>query len=171
MKSDPQTFAVPSASAALSIRIEREDPRNPQAQDLLGESHALMRSLFPPEHNHFLEVAQLCAPNIRFFLARTEAGDALGCIALAQAEREGEVKSMFVAPQARGMGVAGRLLARLEQDAAAQGITTLRLETGDALQDAVRFYRCHGFTQCGPFGTYADNGTSLFFEKQLVESQ
>ena len=50
--------------------VERGTPTHPQAAALLQHSHALMQSLFNPEDNHYLSIDALCAPHIRFFMAR-----------------------------------------------------------------------------------------------------
>ncbi len=150
------------------IDIRQGDPRSAAARHLLEQSHALMQSLFPPEDNHYLSVEALCAPEIRFFVAH-DAPQArlLGTIALAQYGAQGEVKSMFVDPAARGRGVAKALLAHVEDCARRSGVQVLRLETGHLLTAAVALYRAQGFVPCGPFGDYTANATSLFMEKQL----
>jgi len=52
------------------IIVEPGDPKDPQATALLTQSHRLMESLFPPEDNAFLNIDELCAPDIHFFVAR-----------------------------------------------------------------------------------------------------
>lgn len=150
------------------ISIEPADPTTPQARALLEASHALMGSLFPQEANHFLSVEKLKAPHISFFVAK-EAGDTLGCAALADFESYGEVKSMFVAPAARGHGVADRLLSHLEAVARGKSLATLRLETGQpGLEAAHRLYERHGFKDCAAFGDYeADAPYSRYMELAL----
>lgn len=144
--------------------VRPADPREPGAARLLGESHALMRRLFPAESNHFLALDALAAPSIRFFVAEAE-GETLGTAALAEKPGYGEVKSMFVAEAARGKGVARRLLGALEAAAAARALPLLRLETGSLLHEAHRLYRAAGFGDRGPFGDYAADPHSLFMEK------
>ena len=100
----------------MSLAIHPVSPRDPRAIALLTESHALMNALFPPEENHFLDIDALCCESITLFGAE-ECGELLGCAALARRDGYGEVKSMFVAPEARGIGVARRLLDRLERTA------------------------------------------------------
>lgn len=143
------------------------DPHEPQATALLRQSHALMKSLFPPEDNFFLDIDDLCAPHIRFFAAR-EDGQIIGTGALAIKEGYGEVKSMFVDEAARGRGVADAVLRRVEDEARAEGLSVLRLETGNVLYAAHRLYARHGFVRCGVFGDYTDAASSLFMEKPLV---
>ncbi|MGR3546347.1 MAG: GNAT family N-acetyltransferase, partial [Roseovarius sp.] len=117
------------------IIVEAADPRHPEASALLRASHALMESLFPPEDNFFLDIGALCAPDIRFFAARSGA-TIIGTGALALREGYGEVKSMFVAEAARGQGAADALLRQIEDEARAHALPCLRLETGNLLHAA-----------------------------------
>lgn len=150
------------------ITVVPGDPRDPAATRLLNASHALMQSLYPAEDNHYLEIDQLCIPSIRFFVA-TRDGETIGCAALALKDGYGEIKSMFVAPQARGSGAADALIRKLEAEARADGLTVLKLETGNTLHAAHRVYARHGFTPCGRFGDYPpDAGSSIFLEKPLA---
>jgi putative acetyltransferase len=148
------------------IVVEPGNPHDPQATALLRASHALMQQMFPPEDNYFLSIDDLCQPGIHFFIARRGA-TTLGTGALAVKPGYGEVKSMFVADTARGQGVAGAILRRIEDEACALGLPLLRLETGDGLAAAHRLYARHGFVRCGIFGDYLQNGSSLFMEKPL----
>jgi len=146
--------------------VEQGDPHAPQATALLQASHALMERLFPPEDNHYLSIEALCAPDIRFFIARD--GDRLlGCAALANKSDYGEVKSMFVSESARGKGVADALMRQLEDFARELDLPVMRLETGNLLHAAHRLYKRYGFVKCGPFGEYRANKTSVFMEKRL----
>ena len=149
-----------------SIRVVPGNPRDRQATALLQASHALMRSLFNPEENHFLSIDELCLPEISFFVAR-EGEKTLGCAALANRGTYGEIKSMFIDPASRSKGIAHKLMHRLEAEARALGLDTLKLETGDKLEQAHSLYRAHGFVECGPFGDYEANETSIFMTRQL----
>lgn len=151
----------------MSFRVEPGDPRDPAASALLRESHALMERLFPPEDNFFLDIDALTAPHIAFFVAR-RASETLGTAALADKGAYGEVKSMFVAEAARGLGVGAALLARLEDEARARSLPALMLETGNLLHAAHRLYAHAGFVERGPFGDYPDAASSLFMEKRLA---
>ena len=66
-----------------------------------------------------------------------------------------------------GVGAGAALMARLEAEARVLGLAALKLETGDDLYPAHRLYRRHGFTECGPFGDYAEGPHSFFMEKRL----
>lgn len=148
----------------LAVRIA--DPRSAAGTALLTASHAFLASLYPPEHMFALSIDELCAPGITFWVAEAD-GQALGCIALAEKDGYGEVKSMFVAPQARGSGVGAALVATLIEFARGRGLPLLRLETGDDLYSAHRLYARHGFTTCGPFGDYREGPHSVFMELAL----
>jgi len=151
----------------MKITVEPGDPHHPEAAALLQASHALMQSLYPAESNHFLALDDLNAENITFLTATCD-GRIIGTGALANQGNYGEVKSMFVDPDARGSGAARALLDGLEKAAREQGLTTLRLETGPDLTAAVRLYTYSGFTPRGPFGDYKPDPLSLFMEKTLT---
>jgi putative acetyltransferase len=149
-----------------TLTVRPADPRSEEARALLAQSHALLASLYPPEHNHYLSVDELAQPHIDFWIAQDDS-QPFGCVALARLHGYGEVKSMFVDPTARGQGVGAALIRTLEDRARATGLAILRLETGDNLDAAHRLYRRHGFTETGPFGDYEEGPHSVFLEKRL----
>ncbi|PIB22853.1 GNAT family N-acetyltransferase [Amylibacter kogurei] len=148
------------------ISIETGDPHHPQATALLRASHALMESLFPAESNHYLSIDALCVPDIRFMVAKNN-DQIVGCGAIANKGDYGEIKSMFVSESARGLGVAKMLMDALEKQAQQQGLSIMRLETGNLLHAAHRLYESCGYTYIGPFGDYPDDPNSLFMQKVL----
>lgn len=94
---------------------------------------------------------------------------AIGCGALRQLDHgSAEIKRMYVAPAARGTGVAAALLRALESAAAQRGWLTLRLETGTAQPDAQRFYEREGYRRIEPFGDYVGCDLSVCYERHLV---
>lgn len=148
------------------IIVELGDPHDPQATALLEASHALMQELFPPEDNFFLSIDDLCEPNIRFYIAR-EAETVLGTGALAIKDTYGEVKSMFVSPDARGRGIADALMRQIEDTAISEKLEWLKLETGNVLHAAHKLYARHGFENCSVFGDYTEAASSIFMQKRL----
>lgn len=146
--------------------IRRANPRDPGATALLRASHGLMDSLFPGDSNHYLSIDGLCMPGIHFYVAE-RGGRSLGCAALAERQGYGEIKSMFVDPDARGMGIADALIDQLTETARERGIVLLRLESGNTLEIAHRLYRRHGFTDCERFGEYPESPHSIFMEKAI----
>jgi putative acetyltransferase len=150
-----------------ALTIARESPGQPDVVRLIGELDAYQAALYPAESNHFLDLAALAAPDVRFFVARA-GGEAVGCGAV-RIDPEGyaEVKRMFVLPRARGMQLGKRLLQRLEEQARDEGCRWLRLETGIHQPEALGLYRAVGFAERGPFGDYRPDPLSVFMEKPL----
>ncbi|QUQ66142.1 GNAT family N-acetyltransferase [Kutzneria sp. CA-103260] len=103
-----------------------------------------------------------------FLIAFDDAGMPLGCGALRQLDvTSAEVKRMYVEPQARGTGVATAVLRALEQAAVDRGWTTVRLETGAAQPDAIRFYEREGYRPIPNYGDYIGFELSLCYERVL----
>lgn len=154
--------------AAPELIVRTETPDQPDVAAFMAASDAYAESLYPPESNHLTDLAALMAPNVHFFVAR-RGETALGCGALiAEEDGSGEVKRMWVAPEARGQGVGRRLLDAIESAAREKGLTVLRLETGIKQPEAIGLYRKCGFTECEPFGSYLADPLSLFMEKRLT---
>jgi putative acetyltransferase len=148
------------------IFVERTNPYEPQVVDLLQSSHALMQALFPPEHNNYLSLDELSAKNVHLFGAHY--GSVLcGTGALVVKEGYGEIKSMFVHHNYRGRGVADAILRCLEDLAQERCLTEIKLETGDKLYAATKFYKRNSFQLCRPFGEYTTNSSSIFMKKVL----
>jgi putative acetyltransferase len=144
----------------MTITVDLADPRSAEGLALLNASHAFLMSLYA------LNPDQLAEPHVSFFIADRD-GEALGCAALSNKGAYGEVKSMFVHPDARGSGTGAILMQTLEDEARTQGLTLMQVETGNDLFEAHRLYQRHGFTACGPFGDYAEGPHSVFMEKRL----
>jgi putative acetyltransferase len=171
---------VPAASVTVAI----EPPRQPEVERLLDGSTAHAQSLYPPESNFLLDIATLERPEVAFYVARD--GDrAVGIAALvvetaarefdersdAPATSRGELKRMFVDPNARGRGVAAALLNRIEADAVARGIREIVLETGDLHDAAQSLYMRHGYREIPQFGQYVGEPHSVCFAKSLARDR
>lgn len=151
------------------IRIEQEDPRRADVMRLVAALDAYHNGLYPPEACHHLDIEALCKPDIVFLVARRgEVVLGIGALWLRSELGFGEVKRMFVTPEARGLGIAGKILARIEQTARDNRISILRLETGTENHAALELYRRAGFGPCGPFGDYPGHPMSVFMEKRLA---
>jgi putative acetyltransferase len=159
------------AQAFDGVVIAPADPAQPEILAMLAESDAWYAANYPAESNHLLDVATLKQPNVAFFAARRDES-LLGCGALVEQcderERYGEIKRMYVAPAARGLGIGRRLLQTLEQHAAGLGLDCIRLETGVKQPEAIGLYRAFGYGDIGPFGDYVLDPLSVFMEKRLT---
>ena len=149
------------------VTLQVESPRQADVVRLLEALDAYQSSLYPPESNHFLDVETLSAPEVRFFVAR-RGGQALGCAALrVDPAGYGELKRMFVAPEARGLRLGRRLLDRIEEEARSTGLRCVRLETGIHQPEALGLYRSAGYVERAAFGDYRPDPLSVFMEKSL----
>ncbi|MFI1094360.1 GNAT family N-acetyltransferase [Streptomyces sp. NPDC020917] len=83
------------------------------------------------------------------------------------ADGDAEVKRMFVVPEARGRGLARRLLAELEATAAAAGRSRMVLETGTKQPEAIALYQSSGYLPVAKFGYYRDHELSVCMGKPL----
>jgi DNA-binding MarR family transcriptional regulator/GNAT superfamily N-acetyltransferase len=105
-------------------------------------------------------------PPAGLFLVAYRHGDAVGCGGVKHHPgAPSEIKRMWVAENARGLGVARRLLADLETDAVRAGAPAARIETSATLFEAITLYRSTGYVEVEPFNAepFADH----WFEKPL----
>ena len=159
-------------SAPGSASVELVPRPSDEVRALIEELDRTLAADYPPEQRHGLNFDAIFAPNIRFFMARLD-GVAAGCGGVALFDDFAEVKRMYVREQLRGGGIADALLSRIERETRDAGLTVLRLETGDSLAAALRFYGRSGFTPCAAFGDYrtktpASIARSVFLEKRLT---
>lgn len=139
---------------------------------LLQAAEDYIASLYPPESRYAEPLDSLALPHVAVFCAGVP-GEWLACCALKHMqdpEAYGEIKRLFVAPGARGLGLAKQLMAHIEAHALAEGIRVLRLETGISQPEALGLYRSLGYATRGPFGAYPSDPPdpfSVFLEKRL----
>ncbi|GAA0962361.1 GNAT family N-acetyltransferase [Frigoribacterium faeni] len=108
-----------------------------------------------------------------FLVARTADGRAIACGGLrpladaVAGPGSVEIKRMYVAPEARGTGVATAVLRALEAAAGDLGARQVILETGVLQPDAIRFYEREGYEAIPLFGSYIGSDDSLCFGRTL----
>jgi GNAT superfamily N-acetyltransferase len=68
-----------------------------------------------------------------------------------------EIKTLYVAPEARGRGLGSQILHRLIAEAKAQGFADVRLETVSFMTDAIRLYGSVGFAECPAYYAIPDS--------------
>lgn len=78
-----------------------------------------------------------------------------------------EIKRMYVAPQARGRGLARLMLAHLESDAGEHDAEAVVLETGLRQPEAMALYETSGYESVAAFGYYKDEPLSRCYAKLL----
>ena len=83
-------------------------------------------------------------------------------------DQSAEIKRMYVAPSARGRGLARAMLARLEDAARDAGAEVMVLETGIAQPEALELYRSSGYTPIPGFGFHKDSPLSRCLARILT---
>ena len=160
------------APAGLVIRTVRYD--DPDAVALIAEvQQEYVRRYGGPDDTP-VSVAEFASP-LGLFVVAYLAGDPVGCGGWRAhdatdpgfADGDAEVKRMYVAPIARGRGVARALLAELERTAAEAGRLRVMLETGTRQPEAIALYRSSGYRPVPSFGLYRGAPGSRCFARTL----
>ena len=109
------------------------------------------------------------APTGALLLARDGDGRAIGCVALRALEPASvcEMKRLYVAPEARGLGLGRALLAAVVAEAGRLRYRELRLDTLPTMTAAIAMYRAEGFEPIAPYYHSAPAGT-IFFARALT---
>ncbi len=173
--SEPQRVALASAMESVerllragAVQLRLGDPRSRSARHCLESYFAELARRFDAGYDPSRGIPatpdELTPPRGYFVLA-TLNGEPVGCGALKCHRDHGEIKRMWVAPSARGLGIGKRILQRLEELARRRRIPLLRLETNKTLKEAQALYRASGYREVQPFNDepYAHH----WFEKRL----
>jgi DNA-binding MarR family transcriptional regulator/GNAT superfamily N-acetyltransferase len=154
---------------AAMVQVGRVDPADPHARYCMREYFAELdrrfEDGFDPSVSISAEDDELRSP-AGIVLVATLRSEPIACGALKfHHGRPTELKRMWVAPTARGLGVGRRLLAELESEASRHGTRTIRLETNGSLSEAISLYRSSGYREVEAFNDepYAHH----WFEKRL----
>jgi DNA-binding MarR family transcriptional regulator/GNAT superfamily N-acetyltransferase len=156
--------------SATMVEVAQVDPAHPRAQQCLqayfSELDRRFDTGFDPRLSILAADEELRPPSGLFLVASLRA-DPIACGALRFRDNQtAEIKRMWVAEPARGLGVGRRLLSELEAHAVSHGATAVRLETNKTLTEAISLYRSAGFVEVAPFNNeaYAHH----WFEKQII---
>jgi DNA-binding MarR family transcriptional regulator len=157
--------------ATSLAELRQVDPESTDAQRCLRAYVAELNRRAPgrgfdPRQGATAEPHEVRPPNGAFVVAYLR-GEPVGCGAVKHHPGGvSDVKRMWVAESARGLGLGRRLLEHLEGIVREHGSTTARLETGDVLGEAIALYRSAGYVEVPPFNdeAYADR----WFSKKLA---
>jgi DNA-binding MarR family transcriptional regulator/GNAT superfamily N-acetyltransferase len=160
---------VERALVAGSVEIKPVDPEHPDAVYCLAEyvSELNRRSErgFDPSVGATALPHEVRPPAGEFFVAYLHDAP-VGCGAVKHHEdAPAEIKRMWIAPSARGLGLGRRLLERLEACARAGGAKVAHIETSAVLSEALALYRSTGWADVPRFNDepFADH----WLEKKL----
>ncbi|WP_095588655.1 bifunctional helix-turn-helix transcriptional regulator/GNAT family N-acetyltransferase [Actibacterium ureilyticum] len=160
---------VATALSRDAIALVECDPQGAEARSCLSAYYAELQQRFEQGFDVNLsrdpDADDMRRPRGVFLIALSD-GLPLGCAGLkGSGGPVAEVKRLWVSPAARGLGLARRLMTRIEDTARDLGIDTLRLDTNSALPEAVALYENAGWQRIGRFND--DPYPDVFFEKRL----
>lgn len=162
-------------SQEIQLRVESYD--HPDAVKLNDQVQIEYQERYDGEGDvTFLDPAMFSPPRGLYLLAYDASGApiASGGWRSHEANDEGyadgdaELKRMYVVPEARGLGLARRIVAALEADARAAGRRRMVLETGDQQPEAIALYLSEGYAPAAAkFGHYRFHDSSRCMTKLL----
>lgn len=158
------------ATTGAEVQIVAADPEHADARlclELYAEELNLRSErTFDPAVGATARPDEVRPPAGRFFIAYLN-GEPIGCGAVKHhADAPAEIKRMWIAPRARGLGLGRRLLETLEACAREAGASVARIETNSDLTEALALYLSAGWRAVGAFNDepYADR----WLEKPLT---
>jgi DNA-binding MarR family transcriptional regulator len=154
-------------ASAVDLRIA--DPSGADARACLrayfAELNRRSELPFDPAKGTSAEPHELRAPAGAFVIAYLR-DEPIGCGAVKhRPDRPSEIKRMWVAESARGLGIGRRLLGELERLAGAAGAAAVRLDTNKSLVEAISMYRSAGYRAIPRFND--EPFAHHWFEKRL----
>jgi GNAT superfamily N-acetyltransferase len=157
---------------ASLVELRQVDPESADAQRCLRAYVAELNRRSPdqgfdPRKGATAEPQEVRPPNGAFVVVYLR-GEAVGCGAVKHHPGAvTDVKRMWLAESARGLGLGRRLLERLEGLARDHGSTEAHIETSDVLPEALALYRSAGYVEVPAFNDepFADR----WFSKPLRE--
>ena len=140
---------------AASVRITPVDPEHQDARYCLAEYVAELNRRSPRGFDPLVGATALPhevrPPAGQFYVAYLH-GEPIGCGAVKHhPDAPAEIKRMWIAPQARGLGLGRRLLETLEASAQAGGADIAHIETSAALGEALALYASAGWVEVPAF--------------------
>lgn len=156
-------------NAKADIVLSVEPANSPDGEWCLSQYYAELAARFDdgfdPSLKNKFDPAEMEPPNGWFVLARLE-GKPAACGAVMKLDGSAcEVKRVWVAADARGVGLGTKIMGKLEELAKAAGFVTVKLDTNRALDEAKGLYEKLGYKETARYNDnpYADH----FFDKAL----
>lgn len=155
---------------AATVTLDAVDPGHADAlfcmRSYFAELQERFETGFDSARSLLPDAGELRPPHGLFLVARLH-GEPVGCAGLKLPDgAPAEIKRMWVAPRARGLGLGRRFLTELEARAAGHGRDLLRLDTNKTLTAAISLYHSCGFEEVPAFNDepYAHH----WFEKRIA---
>ena len=150
------------------MTFEHTDGTNKDFVELCHELDAYLNDIVGGEENRAEYIPYNSLGDIHDAFVVYDGAQAIGCAAIKRYDDESaEVKRVFIRKEYRGQGISKRLMELLEQTAREQGYSSLLLESGEILVEAMALYRKIGFKVIPNYGPYVDMPESVCMKKEL----
>lgn len=148
------------------IKLIRTDSDNEDFRRLVAMLDADLQIRDGAEHAFYAQYNKI--DKIREVVLAYQNEQAVGCGAFKEYEPNvAEIKRMFVLPEKRGRGIAGKILSELEAWAKELNFSKCVLETGLKQPEAIGLYRKSGYETIPNYGQYAGVDNSVCMRKSI----
>nr|WP_315476035.1 GNAT family N-acetyltransferase [uncultured Undibacterium sp.] len=148
------------------ITLKRTDSNNTDFQKLVVELDRYLAIMDGDEHTFYAQYNK--SDGLKNVVVAYDGDTPVGCGAIKHyVDNVMEVKRMFVAPSARGQGIASTVLQELEDWTMQLAYKTCLLETGVKQLEAIRLYQKSGYQIVPNYGQYEGVSNSVCFEKTI----
>ena len=144
----------------------RTNSDNPDFRELVALLDADLQIRDGAEHSFYAQFNKI--DKIREVVLAYENEKAVGCGAFKEySAGAAEIKRMFVRPENRGRGIAGKILTELETWAKELNFSECVLETGVKQPEAIRLYQKSGYETIPSYGQYLNIKNSVCMRKSI----
>ncbi|HEY0429266.1 MAG TPA: GNAT family N-acetyltransferase [Pyrinomonadaceae bacterium] len=151
----------------MKINLLRTDSDNADFRKLVALLDLDLQIRDGAEHAFYAQFNKI--DKIREVIVAYAGETAIGCGAFKEyAPGVAEIKRMFVLPDSRGRGIAGKILAELEAWAKELNFSECILETGLKQPEAIGLYQKSGYEIFPNFGQYAGVENSVCMRKAII---
>ena len=149
------------------ISLKRTNSQDKDFVALVAALDAELQLRDGAEHSFYAQFNHI--DNIKQAIVAYHNDFPIGCGAIKKFDEQTmEVKRMFVPVEARGKGIATKVLQELEKWAGELGYATCFLETGKRQPEAINLYKKNGYTVIPNYGQYKGVENSVCFRKDIV---
>jgi len=148
------------------INLVRTNSDNSDFRELVALLDQDLQIRDGDEHSFYAQFNKV--DKIRHVVVAYEIEKAVGCGAFKKySEGAAEIKRMFVRPENRGRGIAGKILTELETWAKELKFSECILETGVKQPEAIRLYKKSGYETIPSYGQYLNIENSVCMKKLI----
>ncbi len=146
--------------------LVRTNSDNSDFRELVALLDADLQIRDGAEHSFYAQFNKI--DKIREVVVAYENEKAVGCGAFKEySASAAEIKRMFVRPENRGRGIAGKILTELETWAKELKFSECVLETGVKQPEAIRLYKKSGYETIPSYGQYLNIENSVCMKKLI----